>query len=74
MSYRSSMTEEAPPYPSASCPTCHREHSAALMPGATMTVLCECGKLLKIEKSAVGNTLVVIEQITPFTAVAPDKG
>ena len=67
------MTEEAPPYPSAQCPTCHRHHSAALMPGETTTVLCDCGKLLKIEKAAVGITLVVTEQWNPLVPVLPDE-
>jgi hypothetical protein len=65
------MSEALPAYPAAQCPTCHREHSAALMPGETTTILCDCGKLLKLEKASVGNTIVVIEQITPLPAVAP---
>ena len=66
------MSEEPPPYPSAECPTCHRHHGVPLLPGETTTVLCACGKLLKIEKAPVGNTMVVIEQITPMVAVNPD--
>jgi len=67
------MAEAPPAYPYADCPTCHRHHSAVLMPGEVTTQLCQCGKLLRIEKSAVGNTLVVIEQVSPLIAVNPDK-
>lgn len=67
------MTEEAPAYPSADCPTCHRHHSAALLPGMATTTLCECGKLLRIERAAIGNTLVVTEQVVPFTAASPES-
>jgi hypothetical protein len=66
------MTEQAPAYPSAACPTCSRQHSAALMPGESTTILCQCGKLLRIEKAMVGNTLVVTEQIQPLVAVSPE--
>jgi hypothetical protein len=44
----------------------------ALEPGEVTTRLCECGKLLRIEKSAVGNTLVVMEQWNPLARVDPD--
>jgi hypothetical protein len=66
------MTEEAPAYPYADCPTCHRHHSAALQPGETTKILCDCGKLLLIEKSAYGNNLVVREQIQPLVGISPD--
>lgn len=66
------MTEAPPAYPYADCPTCHRHHSAALMPGETTKVLCDCGKLLLIEKSSYGNTLVVREQISPMVAISPE--
>lgn len=61
------MSEAPPAYPAAQCPTCRREHSSALQPGETTTILCDCGKLLKLEKAAQGNTIVVTEQITVAT-------
>jgi hypothetical protein len=66
------MTAEPPAYPYADCPTCHRHHSAALLPGESTKILCDCGKLLLIEKSAYGNSLVVREQIQPLVAVSPE--
>ena len=71
MSYRGAVQEQ-PPYPAAQCPTCHRWHSAALEPGETTTILCDCSKLLKIEKAQEGNTLVVREQVQPLVMVDPD--
>lgn len=66
------MTDEAPPFPAANCPTCHRWHSAAIMPGESTTILCACGKLLKIEKAMVGNSIVVTEQVQPLRPISPE--
>lgn len=63
---------EQPAYPAAQCPTCHRWHSAAIEPGETTTILCDCSKLLLIEKATEGNTMVVREQIQQVVAVDPD--
>lgn len=57
--------------PQADCPTCHRKHSMALEENNSTTLLCGCGKLLKIERGP-GTQLVVIEQIQPFPAVVPE--
>lgn len=66
------MSDAPLPYPAADCPTCHRQHSAAIMPGESTTILCDCGKLLKIEKAMVGNTIVVTEQIQPLRPISPE--
>lgn len=63
------MTDEVPSMPEADCPTCHTKHSVALEDGGEATVLCQCGKLLKIQRSH--GTLVVIEQIQPVLKVEP---
>jgi hypothetical protein len=68
-----SMSNTDQPWPTADCPTCHTKHSVALEEGMSTTQLCNCGKLLKIERGP-GTQLVVIEQITPFTAVKPATG
>ena len=70
----SDVTNEPPPYPSATCPTCHRSHSAALLnEGDVTTMLCECGKLLRIERGP-NARLVVIEQIPPLPISTPPQG
>jgi len=69
------MSQPEPPnYPKAVCPTCRREHNVALpeTPGATITTLCGCGKVLLIERGNSASQLVVKEQYQPVaTGVTP---
>lgn len=59
------MTE---PLKQATCPRCGRKHDADLQPNARLTVECACGKLLTIQRGN-GYSLVVMEMISPLTAV-----
>lgn len=68
------MSDDPPPFPYADCPTCHRHHSAALAPGQSITMLCDCGKLLKVQRAEQGSTLVVTEQVQPLVQVAAEPG
>ena len=69
------MTEseaETPALPTTFCPTCRKAHSAALSPNQFVMVLCDCGKLLKIQRGN-GNSLVVAEQAEPILKVEPSS-
>jgi hypothetical protein len=66
------MTDQAPAYPAAQCPTCHRWHSQALEEGMSTTLVCGCGKLLKLERGVGGSSLVVTEQAQLPRPVAPE--